>query len=132
MKTTPDLDSLMQMSNGVFNPLHEVTDHGKADRIAADMAERGWQGAPLVVDCDGGNAYTGSHRIAAVVFLNNDLGIHVDIPYIEIAELAEAHGVNWAELVEEWGGNTYDAAIELREKLPASVVERLGYDVGGE
>lgn len=132
MTTTTGMEDLIQMSNGVFNPLHEVTEPAKAAALAADMAQRGWQGAPLVVDCDGGNAFTGSHRIAAVAQLNNEHGIHVDIPYIEIGDLAERHGVDWAELVQDWCGHVYEAAIELREKLPAEVIAFLGYDVGGE
>lgn len=50
------------------SPLHEVVDWDKAERLAYDMAARGWVGRPVLVDdatSDEPRAITGTHRIEA-------------------------------------------------------------------
>jgi hypothetical protein len=93
------------------------------------MATNGWQGAPIVAD--GENAFTGSHRIAAVARTLNEDGIEVEIPFIQISDLCDLYGIDWAALLDEHG-DTYEAAAELRTLLPAAVVAYLGYDVDGQ
>ena len=119
---------ITEVSHGGLNPLHDVTDPAKVASLAADMAERGWQGPPLVVD--GENALTGTHRIAAVRALRNTEGIRVAIPRVEIADLCAAYGLVWAALRDQYG-DSYWAAAALRDLLPREVVDYLGIDVDG-
>lgn len=110
-------------------PLNGVVDHDKLAVLVDDMAERGWQGAPIVVDGD--NAFTGSHRIAAAVKLWNEHAIDVQIPRVEITDLCELYDLNWDAILEDHEGSFYDAAASLRFALPREVVDYLGYDVDG-
>jgi hypothetical protein len=127
------IGALTDTCTGVFTPLHDSLDQDKVAELAADMAEHGWRGAPLVTEGGAnGKAYTGSHRIAAVVHLWNDHGVEVPIPYINITELCSTYGVDWAALLDEWVGDTYQAAAALRFDLPREVVEYLGFDVDGD
>jgi len=120
---------ITEVSHGGLNPLHDVTDRAKVASLAADMAERGWQGPPLVVD--GENALTGTHRIAAVRALRNTEGIRVAVPRVEIADLCAAYGLDWAALRDQHDGDSYWAAAALRDVLPPETVDYLGFDVDG-
>jgi hypothetical protein len=115
--------------HNTFTPLNDVTDSDKLATLTADLADRGWHGPPIVVD--GETAYTGSHRLAAIAALWRSEGIRVGIPYVQISDLCDLHGVDWSALREEFGGDAYAAAAELRFLLPRPVVDWLGYDVDG-
>lgn len=126
------IDGLVDTTTGLFTPLHEVTDPAKVDALAADMAEHGWRGAPIVTEGgSGGNAFTGVHRIAAVARLLNTEGIETEVPYVDIADLCEQYDIDWAALLDEYDGETYEAAAALRHLLPREVVDYLGLDVDG-
>lgn len=114
---------------GSLNPLHEVVDRDKFNHLVTDMADNDWVGAPLVVD--GENAFTGAHRIAAAAKLWNEHGTAIEIPRVEISELCEMYGLDWADMVAEHDGDTYEAAAALRSELPREVVDYLGFDVDG-
>jgi len=113
---------LIEIESGSPTPPHDPTDLGKVERLAADMAARGWQGPPVVVDGDW--ALTGSHRIAAHMLLWDRDGIDVRIPRVQIGDLVTAAGWDWQADVADW-----DMAIrELSLGLPADLVDYLGLD----
>jgi ParB-like chromosome segregation protein Spo0J len=95
-----------------YAPRHDVTDEDKADQLAADMAERGWQGAPLVVLRDYAQALTGVHRLAAA----EKAGIAV--PAVDAEELLAACGIDLWERRE-----TDLADLELDEVLETLLSE---------
>lgn len=122
--------TITDTARGSFNTLHEVTDRAKVVTLAHDMIERGWQGAPIVVDSE--NAFTGVHRIAAVAYALREEGEEIETPFVEISDLCELYGVDWsALLLDEHDGDAYTAAAALRYALPREVVDYLGYDVDG-
>jgi hypothetical protein len=122
----------LPVERGHLTPLHEITDWGKALDLAASIEDRGWQGAPLVVDGD--QLLTGTHRYAAcqVLGLLDD-----EIPTVEIAEVFAAAGLDLeAELAENgfadpWA-NLSDLLVVERERcgygLPAAIREQYGID----
>lgn len=103
---------------------HDVTDWNKVATLADTMRHNGWTGAPIVVDHD--QAITGVHRIAAIRQLWAD-DITIPLPVIDITDLCEAHGIDWAEWVEEQG-DWQDAVIRIADKLPPHIVATLGLD----
>ncbi|WP_215544872.1 hypothetical protein [Amycolatopsis sp. CA-230715] len=124
------VNALAEHATGIFNAPHDVVDRGKLAALMRDMAERGWQGPPLLVD--GENAFTGSHRIGAVSGLWNTECIEIVIPYVEAAELCAEFDVDWATLVEDNAadfGDITDLSQRLAELLPAEVVDYLGMDL---
>jgi len=127
-----DLTDIVDTATGTFTPLHGVTDPEKVAALAADMAERGWQGPPIVSEGgSGGNAYTGVHRLAAVDHLWGE-GVEVEIEHVDIGDLCERYGVDWSSvLLDEYDGDSYRAAAALRHRLPREVVDYLGFDVDG-
>lgn len=48
------------------------TDMSKVKALADSIAKNGWIGAPILVDAEVGKLITGSHRFAALKFLDND------------------------------------------------------------
>lgn len=128
------LATITHTTTGTFTPPHQITDRAKVTALAHDMAEHGWAGAPLVTEGgSGGNAYTGTHRLAAAAHLCNTDGIEIHIEHIDISDLCELYGIDWSALVHhEHGGDTYQAASALRHLLPSDVVDYLGFDVDGE
>jgi hypothetical protein len=124
------IDALAERATGIFNPPHNVVDRTKHAALMRDMTERGWHGPPLLVD--GENAFTGSHRIAAVAGLWNIEGIEVAIPFVEVADLCEEFDVGW-DVVEEdhvaGSGDMIDLSDRLAGLLPAEVVDYLGMDL---
>jgi hypothetical protein len=114
-------------------PPHEAGDMGKSDALMDSMAERGWDGPPIVADRelrDAGQdrAYTGSHRIAAWFDAHDD---YTPLPCVYIEDLCEALGIDWGALMEDAGGDSWEAATALCYRLPADVREAYGLDVGG-
>lgn len=129
MDVAEHIAAITSAEAGSLNPLHAAVDRDKLNHLVADIDENGWQGAPLVVD--GENAFTGAHRIAAAAKLWNEHSISVEIPRVEISDLCEMYGLDWAEMVEQYDGDTYEAASALRAELPSEVVDYLGFDVDG-
>jgi hypothetical protein len=118
--------AITEIPTGTPDPLHSVVDPEKRDAIAADMAANGWIGAPIVILSET-QALTGAHRIAASIEAD-----YVPVPQVDVSDLCDAYGINWAELVDGHYDDWYLAASALRDLLPSEVVEYLGYDVDGE
>ncbi len=109
---------------------HGVSDMAKVEQLAASMRAEGWQGAPLVAIINGStaDALCGSHRIEAASWAE------IDIPVVDIADLAEEHGLDWHGLYERMvdEGTSYpghEAATRLAAELPAAVVAYYGLDL---
>ncbi|MEO3856264.1 ParB/RepB/Spo0J family partition protein [Acrocarpospora sp. B8E8] len=122
MQTTANpLD--LQIHNGHgFAPRHEVYDPAKRDQLAADMTANGWQGPPVVADVDTAQAITGSHRIPAARLAD------IAIPVVDIADLAEACGIDLWEFVADHG-TLEDALPAFCAALPADVRDAYGLDI---
>ena len=111
--------------------LHEVTDSGHVAELAGAMERDGWNGAPVVADyelrsCGQDKAYTGVHRLAAWAETGHD-----EVPCVWIEDIAEAAGIDWDALMDEYERDSYEAATALCILLPADVREAYGLDVGG-
>jgi hypothetical protein len=120
------LDAITTTPTSTPDPLHTPDDHDKVNQLATDMAVNGWRGAPLIVDGD--SAITGSHRIAAVARLINRDGTEVLIPRVEITDLLDLWGVDWAEYVQDHDGDWYRAVVATGGLLPTELVAYLGLD----
>lgn len=112
-----------------YAPFHEVRDEAHRDTIAADMRERGWHGAPLVVLPDYGLSLTGVHRRAAAQLAELE-----EIPGVSLEEIFEACGKDMWELInddEEYAraASYYDFSRLIEDHLPADVVEAYGLDM---
>lgn len=118
-----------------ITPPHEVTDDAKRVALTEAMDAHGWVGAPIVAsralhEAGQDRAYTGSHRIEAWSWTDEgDAGAPMPCAFIE--DIAEAHGINWDELMEQHGGDDWEAATALAYKVPADVHEAYGLDIGG-
>ncbi len=115
-----------------IEPLHEAHDEAKLAALTLAMAEHGWRGAPLVADRElaaagQDRAYTGSHRLAAW----SEARDYEPVPCVYIEDLCEAVGIDWAALMDEARGDSYDAATALCYQLADDVREAYGLDVGG-
>lgn len=77
-------------------PFHAAEDATKVETLAASMEVNGWVGAPLVAwgEC----LLTGAHRFAAVELLERQDRASIDIPTVDISELAEDWEVICAEV----------------------------------
>lgn len=102
---------------------HDVTDEDKAEEIAADMAEHGWRGAPLVVLRDYARTLTGVHRLAAA----EQAG--VPVPGVNAEELFEACGIDLWERREEIDGDLDEVLRVLVAELPEDVRDAYGLDI---
>lgn len=114
------VDDLTETPSSIPGPAHHITDGDKLAALIASMEADGWTGAPVVVHVD--QALTGSHRIRAAA------ATYTDIPRVEIADLCDAHGIDWAALVDahdDW----YGAGIAVAALLPPAVVAELGMDL---
>lgn len=122
------------VSNGILPP-HEVTDEAKRIALTEAMDANGWVGAPIVASralnaYGQDRAYTGSHRIEAWSWTDEgDAG--APLPCVWIEDIAEAHGIDWDELLDEHDGGDWEAATALAYKVPADVHEAYGLDIGG-
>lgn len=115
------IENLTTVRTSTPDPAHPFMDPAKLAALTESMEAHGWVGAPIVVDGD--QALTGAHRIRAAA------AAWVDIPRIGVAELADAHGIDWDALLDEHRRDWYRAAIALAELLPAAVVDALGMDL---
>jgi len=107
-----------------YAPRHEVYDPAKRDRLAADMATRGWADAPIVADVEAARAITGSHRIAAARITGTE------VPAVDLAELCKACGIDLWEFVTDGGyADLEDALPHLCAALPVGVAEAYGLDI---
>lgn len=104
-------------------PPHEITDEAKLHELTAAMASNGWQGAPVVWMPSMSQALTGSHRILAALAAN------VEVPVVDIADLAAESGIDWDDLVDQTGGDPMFAATHLAGALPAAAVSFYGLDL---
>lgn len=130
MSAATTIELLVETTTSTFDPPHEVTDPDKVDTIAADMAEHGWRGAPIVTEGgSGGMAWTGTHRIAAVRHLRYREGLDVQIEHVDIHDLCAQYDIDLDALRDEHGD--YQACVELKYLLPREIVEYLGFDVDG-
>jgi hypothetical protein len=112
-------------------PLHDADDADRLADLTASM-EDGWHGAPVVADRelrDAGQdkAYTGSHRLAAWDIASDG----APVPCVWIEDIAASQGIDWAALMDEHDGDSYDAANELCYRLSTEIREAYGLDVGG-
>ncbi|QIS23711.1 ParB N-terminal domain-containing protein [Nocardia terpenica] len=116
---------LIETRYGGIDPVHEADDQSKLAALAADMEVNGWQGAPLVVA--GEQALTGAHRYLAARRAD------IEIPRVQIDDVCELYGVDWAALEDTYGCcdgyDWYEAARHLDEVLPVAVIDYLGIDV---
>lgn len=102
------------MSPAHLIPFHNVRDGAKFDAIKADMIANGWIGPALVAWDD--HLITGAHRHAAALAINEaaesdwDLPT-IDVPVVQIADLAEQDGVDFLALCEEEGCDGVDSGM---------------------
>jgi ParB-like chromosome segregation protein Spo0J len=71
-----------------IEPLHEVRDEEKYEKLKKNMKFRGWHGLPLIV-LDRHNEYkaiNGSHRLAAAANCNRQVFGEIEIPVIILDE----------------------------------------------
>jgi ParB/Sulfiredoxin domain len=103
-------------------PWHDVEDADKVSRLSASMQKDGWTGAPVVV-IDGGQAVTGSHRIAAA------LKADIEIPTVNIRDLFADAGLDYDDTVAvEYDGYWYEVIVRADQFLPADLVDEYGLD----
>lgn len=105
--------------------LHEVTSPEHVARLAADMTEHGWRGAPLVVRRDHALLVTGVHRHAAAQHAG------IAVPGVDLEDLLNACDLDLWEREKELGGLGWEQTlIELiAREIPAEVVEAYGLDL---
>lgn len=124
--------------NSITAP-HEVTDDAKRVALTEAMGANGWVGAPIVApivasralhEAGQDRAYTGSHRIEAWSWTDEG-DASAPLPCVWIEDIAEAHGIDWDELMDEHGGDDWEAATAVAYKVPADVREAYGLDIGG-
>jgi hypothetical protein len=120
------IEEMVHETLGLPDPPHRASDPAKVCELVAAMRDRGWDGPPVVVD--DGIALTGSHRLAAVMELAT-AGTYVRVPLVDLAKVCARFGVDWEVHRAEQGGNWYDAARALPDRLPREVVEYLGLDL---
>ena len=110
-----------------IEPLHEVRDADKLAELVASMEADGWTGTPVVVAGLGNGvvrALTGSHRLQAA----QDAGID-EVPVVSIEDLCAESGIDWDELLDEFGGDLFEAGRYVCGELPRSVTEAYGLDL---
>lgn len=112
-----------------YMPIHEVRDEDLLDALAADMSQRGWHGAPLVVLPDYLTSLTGVHRRAAAEQVDLD-----EIPGVSLEAIFEACGLDMWEVIngdDEYANATahFDYSRVVAENLPAHVIEAYGLDM---
>lgn len=105
-----------------YAPRHEIRDPLHLETIAADMTRNGWSGAPIVARVDWAQAITGSHRIPAAALAD------IDIPVVDIFDLADACGVDLDDLIATYGG-LEDALPAFCAEVPADIAEAYGLDI---
>lgn len=108
-----------------FEPPHDVRDEHKVAHLVASLDTYGWDGPPLLVE--GERAVTGAHRIPAVDVLTRR-GTSLEVPFLDVAELAADYGIDW-QLLREQYPHLDEAAQQLAELLPNEVVATLGMDL---
>ena len=110
-----------------IEPLHEVRDADKLAELVASMEADGWTGTPVVVAGLGGGvvrALTGSHRLQAA----QDAGID-EVPVVSIEDLCAESGIDWDELLDEFGSDLFETGRYVCGELPRSVTEAYGLDL---
>jgi ParB-like chromosome segregation protein Spo0J len=105
-----------------YTPRHEVRDQAHRDQIAASMTEHGWTGAPIVADTECWQAITGSHRLNAARMAE------IDIPAVDIFDLADAAGVDLYDLIGTYG-TLEDALPRFCAEVPSHVRDAYGLDI---
>lgn len=103
-----------------LTPWNEVDDAAKLAALVASMEADGWVGTPVVVDGD--QAVTGSHRIVAARRAD------IEVPTIDIRDLFADAGLDYDNVVEEYGGDRYEIVVRADQFLPASIVDQYGLD----
>ena len=104
-------------------PRHGIDRPADRDAIAASMAERGWQGAPVVVDSratgdEGGYLITGNHRYGAALAAGLE-----SVPCVTLADLCGEAGIN----LDAYCDGSYDSDwAPVLAELPASVRDEYG------
>lgn len=108
-----------------FAALHEVTAPEQVGQLAADMADCGWRGAPLVVRRDHALLVTGVHRQAAAQHAG------IAVPGVDLEELLDACGIDLWARDEELGGLGWDLTLVelINNEIPGDVVEAYGLDL---
>ena len=131
---TNPLDLELVWVNGITQP-HEATDEDHRKALTAAMDRDGWVGAPIVASrylnaYNQDRAYTGSHRIEAWSWTDEgDAG--APLPCVFIEDIAQACGIDWDELMDEHGGDDWEAAEALAYKVPTDIHDAYGLDIGG-
>ncbi|MGW4425795.1 hypothetical protein [Streptosporangium sp. NPDC004631] len=105
-----------------YAPRHEVRNTLHMETIAADMTRDGWTGAPIVGRVDWAQAITGSHRIPAAALAG------VDVPVVDIFDLADATGIDLDDLIATYGG-LEEALPAFCAEVPADIAEAYGLDI---
>lgn len=81
------------------------TDRKHVDEIAQSIIQKGWDGAPILVDSVQGICLTGSHRMAALQHLADDTDMDVD----DMTVALDVH-----DILEDWyDSQDPDAVDEL-------------------
>lgn len=111
-----------------MNPLHEVRDPEKVQRLAASMEANGWQGMPLVIWEVYGQLLTGVHRYEAA---HEVLGwSDSEIPTIDIEDIFAEAGIDFHKALERYGNpwvTNYEFTRVLWE-LPEAIQAKYGID----
>lgn len=102
-------------------PLHDVHDKAKVDRLYQSMIAEGWQGAPLVADCE--QLITGVHRLAAWQRLDT----YDDPPVIDIREIVPDYDTLVADYI-DCGLDWYRALARIIDAMPQDISSAYGLD----
>ncbi|MFI7126014.1 ParB N-terminal domain-containing protein [Nonomuraea sp. NPDC050153] len=111
-----------------YAPLHEIRDEDHLNALAADMRQRGWHGAPLVVLPDYTLSLTGVHRRAAA-----ELAELEEIPGVSLEDIFEACGLDMWDVIHSDDDYVnavayWDFSRIVEDNLPADVIEAYGLD----
>ena len=109
-----------------MDTLHEVTDKAKVTKLAQQIAQNGWQGAPMVADGD--LLITGVHRYAALRELDMEAEAESGEYTIDIRDLVEDYDTKIEELMTEDEMEWYEALIAIIGGMDKEVAEQYGLD----
>lgn len=110
-----------------MEPLHEVRDKEKLERLVESLEEKGWEGVPLVIWPVYNQLLTGSHRYAAAKELE---WADSEIPVIDIEEIFVEAGLDFQKVLKKHGYPFYceSGFLKVLWTLPQPIRDKYGID----